>query len=348
MIQKETITSRTEQAKKTYSFCNGGDPDTISEYWFQKTVEGRTLFIVFYTQACRYSKCQGCNLPSKMSQEHIDFRHIMKQIDSIFNRILDEEEKKTINKIIVSNNGSVLDEDTFSTTALIYLMAKIKLECPEVSVITLETRTEYVDIEELEVLARALVEGDKPISLELAIGFEAFNDHIRNDIFHKGLSLEIFEKLAQNINRINTKFQQKYEDKYLKMRLKAYFMQKPVAVISEQEAIEDIRSGIDYLHQIAEKYDIEINMHLNPTYVAHGTVLEDEFKKGMYMPPLLESIVESVKHSENKRVSVYVGLNDEGLAVENGSFIRANNEYDLELVEKLEIFNSTQNYNYLK
>ena len=42
-------------------------------------------------------------------------------------------------KIIVSNNGSVLDEVTFSSTALIYLMAKLNLHLPNLAVLTLET-----------------------------------------------------------------------------------------------------------------------------------------------------------------------------------------------------------------
>jgi radical SAM enzyme (TIGR01210 family) len=348
MANKEVITSRTVSAHKSYSFCDEANPRTISDYWFQETVEGKTLFLVFYTQACKYSKCLGCNLPSKMSGNHIDYRNIMKQVDSVFHNILDDDEKKKIKKIIVSNNGSVLDEETFSTTALIYLVARIKLECPDVRVISLETRTEYVDFEELEILSRALVEGDNPVALEIAIGFEAFDDHIRNYVFQKGLSLDVFEKLAHNINRINAKFVQKYGSGYSKMKIKTYFMQKPVSGLTERDSIDDIKKGIDYLHQISNQYDIDINMHLNPTYVARGTILEEEFYKGNYSPPLLEEVVESVKYSEGKSLSVYIGLNDEGLAVENGSFIRSGNKNDIEIAEKLEKFNSTQDYNYLK
>lgn len=348
MANKEVIISRTISAHKSYSFFDEGNPRTISDYWFQQTVEGRTLFLVFYTQACKYSKCLGCNLPSKMSRNHIDYRNIMKQIDSVFHNLIDDEEKSKIRKIIISNNGSVLDEETFSTTALIYLIARIKMECQDVQVISLETRTEYVDFEELEILSRALVEGNSPIALEIAIGFEVFDDRIRNHIFQKGLSLDVFEKLAYNIKRINTRFIQKYGLGYHKMKIKAYFMQKPVSGMTEKDGIDDIKKGIDYLHQISEKYDVEINMHLNPTYVARGTILEKEFRKGTYNPPLLESIVESVRYGENKNVSIYIGLNDEGLAIENGSFIRSGNKRDIELAEKLEKFNSTQDYNYLK
>ena len=41
---------------------------------------------------------------------------------------------------------------------------------------------------------------------------------------------------------------------------------------------------------------------------------------------------------------MFVGLSDEGLAVEGGSFVREKEEY---LVEKLEQFNRTQDYDIL-
>lgn len=347
-MDKKGLLKRAELAHKTYSYSDEGDPQQIAEYWFQESTEGKILFIVFFTQACRYSKCLGCNLPSKMSQNHIDFRDIISQIDNFFKNTLKESQKQEIQKIIVSNNGSVLDEDTFSTTALMYLIAKIKVECPKTLFLALETRPEYVDLEELEVLSRGLIEGDTPTALELAIGFEAFDDTIRNDIFFKGLDIKVFEKFVTKIHQINTKFEQKYPNNYKKIKLKTYFMQKPVPAMTEDEAIADIQRGIDYLHDIAEKYALDINMHLNPTYAAKGTLLEKEFLAGKYSPPLLRSIVQSVLHGEGKQISIFVGLSDEGLAVEGGSFLRKESEEDLQLAATLEKFNSTQDYQLLK
>ena len=268
MDLESVILTRTLEANKKYGFMNNKNPRILSEYWFQDTIDGRAVFLVFYTQACRYSKCTGCNLPSRMSQHHIGYKDIMMQIRSAFDYVLDEEQKKTLKKIIVSNNGSILDEDTFSTTALIYLISIINSECPNIDVLTLETRPEYVDIEELEVLSRALAEGDTPTSLELAIGFEAYDEIIRNQKFNKGLSLEKFEELAGMMAAINTKFTRKFPDDFRKMRLKTYFMLKPVSGITDREAVEDIEKGIEYLDRLATEYDLNINMHLNPPYVA--------------------------------------------------------------------------------
>ncbi|MBU1566038.1 MAG: hypothetical protein KJ630_10465 [Proteobacteria bacterium] len=324
----EAIATRTQKAQKTYGFQDNHNHQLPADHWFQHSLEGPTLFIVFYSQACRWAECLGCNLPSLMSQYHVGFAEIMQQIDYVFDCLLIPQQKEDLGKIIISNNGSILDEETFSTTALMYFLAKMNIHCPNVRVLTMESRAEYVDWAELEVLARALKEGRTPTQLELAIGFEAFDDTIRNDHFCKGLELQTFEKMAENVARHG-------------FLLKVYFMVKPVPELSEEDAVRDVANGIAYLSRIAVRYDLAINMHLNPTYVARSTKLEEAFHAGLYAPPLLQSVARAVLAAEGKKISVFVGLNDEGLAVPGGSFIRQGDE---DLINALEAFNRTQDF----
>jgi radical SAM enzyme (TIGR01210 family) len=331
--QKSTlIVKRTRDAHKTYGFDNDHNPRLPADYWFQNPPEGLTLFTVFYTQACRWAQCLGCNLPSRMSEHHIGFHDIIRQVDFVFDTLLGDEQKTRLRKIIISNNGSILDEKTFSTTALIYFIARMNIHCPFISVLSMETRPEYVDLNELEVLSRAMKEGSTPTDLELAVGFEAFDDTIRNEHFHKGLELPVFEDMARMMSGYG-------------FRLKVYFMLKPVPGMSEEQAVEDVVKGLAYLDRIAAEYNIRINMHLNPTYAARGTPLETEFKNGNYTPPLLESVHKVLSRARGKRVSVFVGLYDEGLAVPGGSFIRPGDE---ELLAKLNRFNASQDFGVLK
>ena len=296
--------------------------------WFQESDEGLILFIVFYTQACRWSKCLGCNLPSKCSQFHVSFKALIAQIDFVFKSTEVVKKRRDIRKLIISNNGSILDEATFSSTALIYLVTRINLTFANLSVLSMETRPEYVDLAELEFLSRALKEGDTPTELELAVGFEAFDERIRNEVFNKGLNLNIFEELVLKIASYG-------------FRLKCYFMQKPVPGMSDEEAVLDIQRGIDYLSELAKRYNVKINIHLNPTYVAYGTLLERSFRNGDYSPPKLADVVRSAIHAEGKKTSVFIGLFDEGLAVPGGSFIRDGEDA---LVRIIELFNRTQDF----
>lgn len=318
-------------ADKPYDPCDQRDETKPITFWFQESHEGLVLFVVFYTLACRWGVCSGCNLPSLSSSRHVGFRSLMAQIDRLYSEPEVVAKREKIRKIILSNNGSVLDEDTFSSTALIYFIAKTNTMIPNLNVLSIETRTEYVDLEELEFLGRALKEGDTPTDLELAIGFEAHDDRVRNKVFKKGLSLRAFEDFAGKISKFN-------------FRLKCYFMQKPVPGMTDEEAIRDIQNGIDYLDGIAARFGLKINMHLNPTYVARGTSLEDAFRRGEYRPPELYDVAKAVLHALDKDISVYIGLFDEGLAVPGGSFIRPGDE---NLVKRMEEFNKTQDFSSL-
>ena len=326
------ILRATQAAGKSYTFNESHDPTRPLQFWFQESDEGTILFVVFYSLTCRWSSCAGCNLPAQMSLKHITFRQLMAQIDHLFRSPGVQQRRSAINKVIVSNNGSVLDQETFSSTALMYLLAQLNNHLRHLSALSLETRAEYVDVAELEFIARALAEGDTPTELELAIGFEAFDDHIRNNTFKKGLSLRAFEELVAKVAPYG-------------YRLKCYFMQKPVAGMADEDAVSDIQNGIDYLSGLATRYGVKINMHLNPTYVAFGTPLETAFREGAYTPPRLEDVARSVRHARGKALSIFIGLSDEGLAVEGGSYLDG---YDESVVDGLEAFNRTQDYEYLE
>ena len=327
----QKILQATQASGKTYAFNESHDPAQPWQTWFQESDEGAILFVVFYSQACRWSRCMGCNLPAQMSLNKVSYRALMAQIDHLFGDPEVLRRRDTIRKVIVSNNGSILDQETFSSTALMYLLAQLNIHLPRMAVLSLETRVEYVDIAELEFIARALAEADTPAQLELAIGFEAFDEEIRNSVFKKGLSLQAFEQLVEKVAPYGH-------------RLKCYFMQKPVAEMTDEAAVADIHNGIDYLGGLAERYGVSINMHLNPTYVATGTPLEEEFRQGAYAPPRLEDVARSVRHADGKPVSIFIGLSDEGLAAEGGSFLEGGDE---SLVEILEQFNRTQDYRIL-
>jgi radical SAM enzyme (TIGR01210 family) len=326
------ILESTQKAGKFYTFDEAHDENLPVDMWFQESDEGLILFIVFYSQTCRWSRCLGCNLPAKMSSKHVSYKALIVQIDHVFGTREVTRQRENIRKVIVSNNGSILDEVTFSSTALMYLLVQLNLNLPNLELLSIETRVEYVEFAELEFISRALTEGETPTQLELAIGFEAFDDYIRNRIFNKGLALETFEDFVSKIASY-------------KYRLKCYFMQKPVPGMTDAEAILDIQNAIDYLSQIVTHYGIGINMHLNPTYVATGTILETAFRKGEYVPPLLQDVARAALHAKGKPLSIFIGLFEEGLAVEGGSFLR---EGDEELKKELERFNCTQDYDILE
>ncbi len=328
---KQQILNGQEVSQKFFEFSHQ-DKNEPAQWWFQQSEEGLVLFVVFYTMACRWNLCTACNLPSMCSLETITFDHVMTQVDRLFEQKEIRERRGEIHKVIVSNNGSVLDEVTFPSTSLMYLLAQCNRHLPEMRILCMESRVEYVDADELAFIARALSEREKVAELEVAIGFEAFDDDTRNNVFKKGLALPEFEKMVAMLGRFN-------------YNVKCYFMLKPVNEFSDTEAVEDIHKAIDWLHELSLRHKVDINMHLNPTYVAKGTELEKEFNAGEYEPPKLLDVARAALEAKGKNISVFLGLYDEDLAVPGGSFIR---EGDEPLVEQLERFNQTQDYEILE
>lgn len=320
-----------QKGQKDYSFNDEHDPRLPAQFWYQESDEGLVLFVVFYGLACRWSRCLGCNLPSAMASFEIPFGDLMAQTDALYANPEIRPRLAEIRKIILSNNGSVLDEATFSSTALMYFLAKTNLLVPNLKTLTLETRPEYVDVEELEFISRALKEGNCPTRLEIAIGFEAYSETIRNEQFLKGLSLQAVEDLASKIAPFG-------------FGLKCYFMLKPVVEMSSAEAIADIGLAVEYLDQLARRLEIPINMHLNPTYVARGTVLETAFAEGRFAPPTIKDVIEAALRAEGRMLKLFLGLSDEGLAVAGGSFRESGDE---DTVAQLEAFNRTQDFSLL-
>lgn len=315
--------------KKQYNDAH--DPNKPLQFWFQDTVDGPTLFIVFYSLACRYGRCIGCNLYMQQSSKPVNFRCLMNQVDTVFHNPEILSRANEIRKVIVSNNGSMLDEHTFSSTALMYFIAQLSRYLPNVKILSLETRPEYVEEMELEFLERAIE--DSVISqIEIAVGLEAFCEDIRNEMMGKGLSLVAFENCVRKIAEHG-------------IRLKCYFMFQPVPGVTTEQATMDLRETIIYLTDISQEFGIPINLHVNPTYAAKGTVLEREFLAGNYVPPRLYDVAHAIVSAEGTPLTIFVGLYDEGLAVPGGSFLRDGDE---ELVAILNKFNCTQDFGLLR
>jgi radical SAM enzyme (TIGR01210 family) len=307
------------------------NPDLPAQVWFQHSEDGETLFVVFYSQACRWHRCLGCNLWSRMSSHHIGSKALLHQIDNLMKDPDVIAKSSSIKKIIVSNNGSILDRETFSATALRHLIVESSKRFKNLSTVSIETRPEYVKKTELDYLQEILDDSHLKLQIEIAIGFEAFDDKIRNAAFHKGLKLDRFERFVHRLSKHN-------------YSLKCYFMQKPVPDMTDEEAVEDIKKAVDYLNNISESMGVKINIHLNPTYVAKGTLLEEAFNNSRYVPPQLMDVVRAVSYAKDSCLSLFVGLSDEGLAVEGGSFIRHGDE---KILAALDHFNATQDYSTL-
>ena len=301
------------------------------EFWFYNSAVGKALFLILYTPKCRYAKCSGCNLPSLSSQEtSTSPSEVYKQVDYVLQESISDEEKSSLKEMILSNNGNLFDIKTMPTLSLLYTINTLIEELPNLQKIIIESRIEYLNEHQLQTIQEVLsAHEDRDIQIEIALGFEIFDDEIRNGYYKKGFHKSHLEKLMPLFSKYN-------------ISLKWYMMYKAVPQMSTEDAIVDINNVSNYAHELIKKYAVDINLHISPTYVAVGTLLEKEFNEGNYTPPGPKEIDQLCNELASfSNVSYYISLNDEGL-----SATHIEDEYKsfLDLKTKVDYFNSYQKW----
>ncbi len=272
-------------------------------HWYVDGHYGKELVLALYTRPCRYGRCVFCSLPyMSVGGESVSAQDIERQIDYIISQYT-QDQIDIISKVSIYTASSVLDQECLPTRSLMYLMLKIS-DFKNLKLVSLETRVEYVEDWELKAINNVLT--DK-IRLEIGIGYETHDPVLRNRVLEKGLTHEellgLLEMLSAN-----------------KAELKAYLMLKPHYTLTEEQGVTEAINGVKEIAGLGKEYNVPVSLHLNPTYIAKDCRLTDEMIQFGYEPPELTSVIEVLKSADDHKVPIYVGLDDEGMAIEGGTF----------------------------
>ncbi|MBI5240506.1 MAG: hypothetical protein HY926_08540 [Elusimicrobia bacterium] len=307
----------------------GHDPRLPIEHHIQDTPQGRELVLSLYTKGCQYRKCSFCSLPTLSAlDEDVSAADIKAQIDHAV-ASCPPAELAVIRRVTVFNSGSTVDQRTLPTEALWHLFDKLAA-FPALGEVSLDSRAEFVEDWELDGIKTRL--GGR--RLTMAVGYETKDERIRNGVLNKGLSEETFQKTAELLAAKG-------------VRLKAYVLVKPDAALTEAQAVDEAAATLEHLLATGRKLGLEVEAHLNPTYVARGSRLEEEFKAKEYRPPRLWSVVDILARMEGKGLPIHIGLRTEGLAVKGGTF-RNCGRCDERVSAALRAFTGSQDYGLLK
>jgi radical SAM enzyme (TIGR01210 family) len=238
-------------------------------------------------------------------------------------------ERGRVRRLAVYNSGSVLDQRTLPKVALWYLCEQTGA-FPGLREVCLDTRAEFVTEQGLDDLKKRL----KGAQLSLAVGYETQDERIRNHILGKALSEGTFQRTAALLAAQG-------------VRLKAYVMVKPEPAASERDAIEEAVLTLRHLSETGRRLGLQVEVHLSPTFVARGSLLERLFLGRHYSPPTLWSVLEVVSRLEGQGLPIQIGLDAEGLAAEGGT-ARNCGRCDELVRQALVEFSGTQDYSRLK
>jgi len=161
--------------------------------------------------------------------------------------------------------------------------------------VLVESRPEYV---RRDAVVRACAWLGPRAALEVGIGLESADEHVREVLVKKGFGREEFEQAIDELRGTPA-------------RLLVYLLIKPMG-LDESAAIEDAVTSAKYVFAVAAARGVRARVAFQPTFVAPGTALEQDFLAGRYAPPRLRSVVEVVRRT-HALGEITVGTSDEGL-----------------------------------
>ncbi|MGA1848362.1 MAG: archaeosine biosynthesis radical SAM protein RaSEA [Thermoplasmatota archaeon] len=234
--------------------------------------EVSVLVVILNTPGCCWSKKGGCtmcgyNFDTDTRPTSTD--DYLSQMD----RALEKYAGEPYIKIFTS--GSFLDPGEIQEDAQTKLVEMIRDRCGDVRLL-IESRPEFITRERITRLSDILGE------LEIAIGLETVSDGIRAERIRKGFDLDDYLKAGRTIVGSG-------------LYLKTYLLLKP-PLMSEGDSITDALRSIKFISDQFPGSRISIN----PMNIQKGTAVERLFNRGLYKPPWLWTVSETLLAGHEK------------------------------------------------
>jgi radical SAM enzyme (TIGR01210 family) len=219
---------------------------------------------------------------------------LLGQVESALSRL--DCAGSRIFEVDLYNSGNFLNESEIPAEAQSAMAARVARE-EAVRVLLVESRPEYISAESLDRVMTAITRRRR-LALEVGIGLESASDAVRERYLRKGVSRRAFERSIRRLGDAGAD-------------LLVYVMLKAMPM-SEEEALRDVVRTGEYTHDVAGRCGVRARIALQPTYVAPGTRLAEDYQAGRYAPPSLPMVVEAVRRLAALG-ELSVGLWDEGL-----------------------------------
>jgi len=315
----QNITKINKELKKNFT-PKKQDPSRPVRFWSEKDVLNKKIVnafvIIFRTRGCSWAEKNGCTMCGYFNDsmfQKIDEKDLLKQ----YQRSIDNYNDEEIVKIFTS--GSFLDEKEIPKKVRKHVLKDLSSRCKKINV---ETRPEYIKNDVLSDIKKDISD----TTIELGIGLETADDHIRRKTINKGFNFKDYQKACEK--NIKHGFQ-----------TKTYLLVKP-PLLSEKKSIDDSIKSVEKVK------DFSNTISFNPVNIQKNTAVEYLWKKNKYRPPWLYSIIEILKHSKKIAGDIRLQCDIAGGGKNRGAHnCRDCNSYFLEIISK---FSLTQDLKDLK
>jgi len=239
---------------------------------------GKELTIILRTRGCywalEHGGCSMCGYVEDANIEDVKPQKIINQFDYAIENTIEEIRLDSDDYVLkIFNSGSFFDDSEMHEEIRQHIYKSIA-KIPEITEFIVESRIEFVTEEKIEEIKTHLPKK----YIEIGIGLESVNDHIRNKYINKGLDFRDF---------INTKDLCKRRD----IGVKAYLLFKP-PFLNEQAAIDDC------VFSVKELINLGIDtISINPCNIQKNSYVEYLWYQNRYRPPWYYSLFECFKNA---------------------------------------------------
>jgi radical SAM enzyme (TIGR01210 family) len=255
--------------------------DKPVSYWIKEDrlldKKGKEFTIILRTKGCSWALGEqgGCSMCGYIGDSNIDpvkSEQIIHQFDyALSNSIDDISSSKEDYVFKIFNSGSFFDEEEISEEVRKYIYDKVK-SVSKIKEFVVESRVEYIKESDLKAIRQTL----KEKHVEIAIGLESVNNHVRNYYVNKGLLYEDFLGAVELCKKFD-------------IGVRVYLLFKP-PFLNEQAAIDDC------IHSVNTLINLHVNtISINPVNIQKNSYLEYLWHQNRYRPPWFYSLFKALK-----------------------------------------------------
>ena len=246
------------------------DPERPVAAWSEKDLlDGKIVdafVVILRSPGCYWSKQSGCLMCGYNNDclPSVTSENLITQFEKAMEKYQGQQYIK------IYNSGSFFDSGEIDAETQEKILAIAGKNAEKVLI---ESRPEFVNQKTLD---RTFKHVKK---LEIAIGLETANDEIRCQSINKGFKFTDFERAAK-LAREN------------KASIRTYLILKP-PYITEGDAIADALESIKIAGPLSDVISV------NPMNIQNYTVVEGLWRKNLYRPPWLWSLLEVLKNADS-------------------------------------------------
>lgn len=254
---------------------------SIAEDTFEGKAIKRLMFCYLSVGCAHYRReeggCTMCAFPAISTLgEPVSVADLNAQLDNCLAEV--DWEGEGLSELNLFCSGSFFNDEEIPPPVRAHAIKRAR-ELKGLKKLLVESRPEYIDVKKI----RKTVSGLGPdIRLEVAIGLESANDHVREEVINKGFGRDEFEDALAALGKGGA-------------ALLVYLFLKPPG-LSEREALEDTEESVRYVFSRAEQFGLpHVTAAVQPAFVQREGYLYSLYERGEYKTPWLWTVVELIK-----------------------------------------------------